>query len=70
MWIREFGTAKVGELRVKQLAETAPDVIATSCPYCLIMLEDGVKSLGMDNVQCKDLIELVTTAATVEEKNS
>lgn len=59
MWMRETGGSKINELRVKELMKDAPDVIATSCPYCVVMLEDGIKSLGVENVVCKDLIEIV-----------
>lgn len=34
-------------------------MIATSCPYCVVMLEDGIQSLGLGNVKCRDLIEIV-----------
>lgn len=59
MWMRESGGAKINELRVQQLTKEKPEVIATSCPYCVVMLEDGIKSLGLEKVECKDLIELV-----------
>jgi len=59
MWMRETGGGKINEMRVKELVKDSPDVIATSCPYCVVMLEDGVRSLGLENVKCKDLIEIV-----------
>jgi len=59
MWMRESGGGKINEMRVKELVKDSPDVIATSCPYCVVMLEDGVRSLGLENVKCKDLIEIV-----------
>lgn len=59
MWMRETGGAKINELRVRELVQDGPEVIATSCPYCVVMLEDGIRSLGVENVKCKDLIEMV-----------
>ncbi|RJQ57485.1 MAG: 4Fe-4S dicluster domain-containing protein [Desulfobacteraceae bacterium] len=60
MWVRETGGDRINELRVKQLAAGCPDVIATSCPYCMVMIEDGLKSLpGLETLKCKDLIEIV-----------
>jgi Fe-S oxidoreductase len=59
MWMRETGGSKINELRVQELVQGDPGVIATSCPFCVVMLEDGVKSLGLEHVQCKDLIEIV-----------
>jgi Fe-S oxidoreductase len=35
-------------------------VIATACPFCFVMLDDGVRELGADDrVQVKDLAELL-----------
>lgn len=59
MWMRETGGEKINELRVKELAKDEPDVIATSCPYCVMMLESGVNALGLEKVKCLDLIEMV-----------
>lgn len=59
MWMRETGGEKINTLRVKELVKDVPEVIASSCPYCVVMLEEGVRSLGLENVQCKDLIEVV-----------
>jgi Fe-S oxidoreductase len=60
MWVRETGGERINELRVKQLAASNPDVIATACPYCMVMIEDGLKSLsGLEALQCKDIIQIV-----------
>jgi len=60
MGMRDTGGAKINEMRVKELTKDDPGIIATSCPYCVVMLEDGARSLGLENVKCKDLIELVS----------
>lgn len=70
MWMRDTGTAKINVLRAEQLNTTEPDLVVSSCPYCMVMLEDGVRSLGDDTIKCKDLIELVTEAATTSEGQS
>lgn len=62
MWMRETGGKKINERRVKELSDASPDLIATSCPYCLIMLEDGIKSLGLETLACKDIAEIVRDA--------
>ena len=33
--------------------------IATACPYCAIMLRDGVAQLGRDDLPTKDIAEIV-----------
>jgi Fe-S oxidoreductase len=46
-------------LRVKELVKKEPEMIITSCPYCLVMLEDGIKSLQLETVKCKELTEVI-----------
>ena len=62
MWMREIRGKKINEVRLEELCREKPEVIATSCPYCLVMFEDGVKSLGIEGVKCLDLIEMVRDA--------
>jgi Fe-S oxidoreductase/nitrate reductase gamma subunit len=62
MWMREIRGKKINEVRLEELCREKPEVIASSCPYCLVMFEDGVKSLGIEGVKCLDLIEMVRDA--------
>jgi heterodisulfide reductase subunit D len=40
-----------------------PRIIATACPYCAVMLDDGLKALGRESdVVNKDIAELVVEA--------
>ncbi len=61
MWLEEGEIGgKISEIRVKEAVEIGADVLATACPFCLSMLEDGVKTAGYEEVlEVKDLIELV-----------
>ncbi len=44
----------------------SPDVIATSCPYCKIMLGSAVNEKGVnDSVQVMDVMELVSSRSRV-----
>ena len=46
--------------RVEQALTRSPTTIATACPYCAVMLQDGVSALGQaDNVKIRDIAELV-----------
>ncbi len=55
----KIGT-RINQERVKQLTEDPVDTIATACPFCMMMLRDGVNELNMtDNVKVMDLAELV-----------
>lgn len=60
MWMEEPKDKRVNYIRVQQALETGPDIIAVSCPYCMIMMEDGLKAKGMDEkVKAMDVMELV-----------
>ena len=51
---------RINQTRVKQLTENPVDTIATSCPYCMMMIRDGVNELNLtDQVKVYDLAELV-----------
>lgn len=54
---------KVGERvnvqRVEQAAETGAKTIATGCPFCMQMLEDGIKLTDNTLMEVKDISELV-----------
>ena len=63
MWIEEEPTQRVNTLRVEQLLETKPDIIASACPYCMTMLSDGVKDKEVeDSVDTRDILEIVADA--------
>ena len=48
-------------LRVNEAIEAGAQVIATACPFCMIMLEDGLKAAGIDEEKMKilDVAELL-----------
>jgi Fe-S oxidoreductase len=47
-------------LRVQEALDTGAEVIAAACPYCIIMFEDAVKTLGKeDEIRVADIAELV-----------
>ena len=45
MWMEERGDA-INEERVRQAAETGAETLAVACPFCTVMLDDGVRSSG------------------------
>jgi Fe-S oxidoreductase len=45
MWMEERGTA-INEERVRQAVETGAETLAVACPFCTVMLDDGVRSMG------------------------
>jgi Fe-S oxidoreductase len=60
MWMEEPHDKRVNHLRVAQALETNPDVIAVSCPFCMIMLNDGLTAKEADErVRLLDVVEIV-----------
>jgi Fe-S oxidoreductase len=47
MWMEERARP-INEERVREAAETGAETLAVACPFCTVMLDDGVKSRGDD----------------------
>lgn len=51
---------RMGERRVRMAQEAGAEVIVTACPFCLINLEDAIKTTGNEGkMEVIDLVELV-----------
>jgi Fe-S oxidoreductase len=48
MWMEEQVGTKVNDARSRELIATGATRIATACPFCYIMIDDGVKGAGKD----------------------
>ncbi len=60
----EKGNKEVNNERVEEALIQNPDVIAVACPFCNIMLSDGVKHFNKeDKTTVKDIAELIANAA-------
>jgi len=60
MWMEEHDGKNVNVERTEEAVATGADVIATGCPFCFVMLDDGVKEIGAhDRVQVKDVAVLL-----------
>jgi Fe-S oxidoreductase len=49
MWMEETIGTKVNDARSRELIDTGASRIATACPFCYIMIDDGVKGAGKDD---------------------
>jgi Fe-S oxidoreductase len=60
MWMEEHSGTRVNLARVAQALEVKPSVISSACPYCLTMMEDGLKALSEgEKVIARDVAELL-----------
>ncbi len=60
MWMEENGSP-INEERVREAAETGAETLAVACPFCTVMLDDGVRSSGRD-MRVVDLATLLAEA--------
>ena len=62
MWIEAHETMKrTATVRVQEALDCGADILATACPFCLLTLEDAVKSGELEEkIQVLDIIEIVS----------
>jgi Fe-S oxidoreductase len=53
MWMEEHSGKQVNVERSQELIATGASRIATACPFCYVMIDDGVKSQGVEDDQVK-----------------
>jgi len=64
MWMEETAGKRVNVERTKEALALKPDIIGTACPFCMTMLEDGVKDkAAAEFVKVKDLAEILLASA-------
>ena len=63
MWLEEKIGDRINIVRCQEALAKNPGKIVTACPFCLTMLEDGVKAEGKEEeVAVRDIAELVARA--------
>ena len=56
---------RVNVERTEEFLATGADTVATACPFCIQMFDDGLRNAGMaDEKQVKDIAELVDEASS------
>ena len=63
MWMEEDIGDKVNDVRAQELVETGADRVAVACPFCYVMMDDGVKAAGKE----EDEVRVADIAITVLE---
>jgi Fe-S oxidoreductase len=69
MWMEEHIGKKVNIERTEEALETGASRIAVACPFCYVMLDDGVKEKGRDEeVKVQDIAEILVEALENEDQ--
>ena len=58
-WMEEGGDARINETRYAEAAATGADVVATACPFCLVMLDDASNAAGSTGPEVADVATLL-----------
>jgi len=59
-WHETDAETRISHRRLEEALEAKTDVIATACPYCMIMFDDAIRSKGIsDQIQVLDIAEIM-----------
>jgi len=62
MWV-DIPGPRLAEIRVKEAVEVGAEVLAVACPFCMLTMEDAVKTTGNEGkIQVLDVAELLALA--------
>jgi Fe-S oxidoreductase len=65
MWMEETRGTRINAERTRQALETGAETVATSCPFCMVMMKDGLAdaassaATGSGVVSARDIAEIL-----------
>lgn len=60
VWMETPKADRFSDLRIDQALGVGAEVLATSCPYCITMLEDSRKTMDVtEKIEVKDITEII-----------
>ncbi len=69
MWQEEKRDQRVSYLRAREIIKSGGNLVVTSCPFCLNMLQDGLRDEGADNIKVMDVAQIVAASLDITELN-
>ncbi|MGZ8686786.1 MAG: heterodisulfide reductase-related iron-sulfur binding cluster, partial [Gaiellaceae bacterium] len=60
MWLEERGS-QINEARAREAIETGAGTLAVACPFCTVMLDDGMRQVGGE-IRVADVATLLAEA--------
>jgi Fe-S oxidoreductase len=60
MWLETDANTRINHRRLNDALEVKAKVVATACPYCLLMFDDAIRSKGMgEQIEVMDIAEVL-----------
>lgn len=60
MWMETDAETRINHRRLKDALDAKADVVATACPYCLLMFDDAIRSKGIgEQIKVLDMAEVL-----------
>ncbi len=60
MWLETDPNTRINHRRLEDALKTHTNVVATACPYCLLMFDDAIRSKGLgEEIQVLDIAEVL-----------
>ncbi len=60
MWLETEADTRINHQRLNDALQVQSDVVATACPYCLLMFDDAIRSKGIgDQIEVMDISEIL-----------
>jgi Fe-S oxidoreductase/nitrate reductase gamma subunit len=60
MWLETDANTRINHRRLADSMDAKADVVATACPYCLLMFDDAIRSKGVgEQIKVMDIAEVL-----------
>ncbi len=60
MWVETDANTRINHRRLQDALDAKAEVVATACPYCLLMFDDAIRSKGIgEQVKVLDIAEVL-----------
>jgi Fe-S oxidoreductase len=69
MWVDETIGQRINENRTDEALSLAPDIVTAACPFCIVMLTDGVK-LRQQQGQAPEAVEVIDISELLQRSIS
>lgn len=59
MWLEETTGSRINENRAQEIVESGAKTVGVACPFCMTMITDGLRTQEREDIQVRDVAELV-----------